>query len=124
MVSSFLHLSSQSRQSRYSTLLPVTGHIRRDGLGTYENLEGCGLRSLQLNGEVLYRNPYLKEDVRLSDDEIAMARILDGMAAYVNGGEEIYPLREALQDTYLHLMLDESIRTGRIVDTVSQSWAL
>ena len=102
--------------------LPVTGRLLRDRIGEYENLEGCGLRSLQLNGQVLYRNPYLQEDVRLNDDEIAMAQILDGMAAYVGGGEEIYPLREALQDTYLHLMLDESIRLGQPIETTTQSW--
>ena len=76
-----------------------------------------------MNGEILYRNPYVQEDVRLNDDEIAMARILDGMAAYAAGGEEIYPLREALQDTYLHLMLDESIRRGEAVETQTQNWA-
>ena len=92
-------------------------------LGEYENLEGCALRSLQLHGNRIYENPYLQEDVRLNDDEIAMACILDGMAAYVNGGKEIYPLEEALQDTYLHLMLDESIRRGEIVRTETQSWA-
>ena len=103
--------------------LPVTGTITRDALGEYENLEGCALRSLQLNGEVIYRNPYPGEDVRLNDDEIAMASILDGMTEYVNGGEEIYPLREALQDTYLHLMLDESAKTGKPVNTCAQNWA-
>lgn len=102
--------------------LPVTGRICRDTLGEYENLEGCGLRSLRLNGEVLYENPYICEDVRLSDDEIAMASILDGMAAYAEGGNEIYPLREALQDTYLHLMLDEAAGSGKEVVTESQSW--
>ena len=103
--------------------LPVTGQILRDALGEYENLEGCGLRSLLLNGKVLYTNPYITEDVRLSDDEIAMARILDGMAGYADGKDEIYPLREALQDTYLHRMLDESARSGRPVETTRQSWA-
>ena len=103
--------------------LPVTGHFVRDSLGEYENLEGCGLRSLQLHGRRIYTSPYLHEDVRLNDDEIAMARILDGMGEYVRGGQEIYPLREALQDTYLHLMLDESIRTGKKIETVKQSWA-
>ena len=103
--------------------LPVTGTIRRDVLGAYENLEGCGLRGLTLNGHNLYQNPYIHKDVRLNDDEIAMAGILDGMAGYVHGGSQIYPLEEALQDTYLHLMLDESIRTGEKIRTQSQSWA-
>lgn len=103
--------------------LPVLGKIVRDELGQYENLEGCGLRGLTLHDRQLYENPYWKEDVRLNDDEIAMAGILDGMARYAAGGEEIYPLEEALQDTYLHLTLDESIRQGRPFTTTTQSWA-
>lgn len=49
--------------------------------------------------------------------------ILDSMARYAAGGEEVYPLKEALQDTYLHLMLDESIRQGCPLTTTTQSWA-
>ena len=102
--------------------LPVTGTIRRDALGEWENLEGCGLRSLTLNGAPIYQNPYIHRDVRLNDDEIAMACMMEGMAAYVRGGEEIYPLKEALQDTYLHLMLDEAVKAGRKIRTETQSW--
>ncbi|MCI8280635.1 MAG: Gfo/Idh/MocA family oxidoreductase [Lachnospiraceae bacterium] len=103
--------------------LPVLGRIARDELGQYENLEGCGLRGLTLHGRPVYQNPYWEEDVRLNDDEIAMAGMLDGMARYAAGGEEIYPLKEALQDTYLHLTLDESIRQGRPMTTTTQNWA-
>lgn len=103
--------------------LPVRGKILRDELGRYENLEGYGLRGLVCNGEILYDNPYIREDVRLSDDEIAMAGLLDGMGRYVHGGEEIYPLEEALQDTYLYLTMDESIRQGMALKTTTQTWA-
>ena len=103
--------------------LPCPGKIQRDELGQYENLEGCALRSLILNGEVIYENPYWREDVRLNDDEIAMAAILDGMKTYIDGGKEIYPLEEALQDTYMHLTLDESIRQGKPLTTRTQDWA-
>ena len=102
--------------------LPSFGCIQRDELGRYENLEGCALRGLLLNGKTIYENPYWKEDVRLNDDEIAMTVILDGMKRYVDGGEEIYPLEEALQDTYLHLTLDESIRQKKAIKTETQSW--
>lgn len=104
--------------------LPCPGKIQRDEIGQYENLEGCALRSLVLNGKVIYENPYWKEDVRLNDDEIAMAVVLDGMKAYIDGGREIYPVEEAMQDTYLHLTLDESIRQGRPLETKTQSWAM
>ncbi|MEI3339732.1 MAG: hypothetical protein V8R80_07110 [Eubacterium sp.] len=97
--------------------VPVTGTLVRDDLGQYSNLEGYGLRGLGWNGKVLYHNPYWEEGARLSDDEIAMAGLLDGMCRYVHGGEEIYPLEEALQDTYLYLMMDEAIRSGREIET-------
>lgn len=103
--------------------VPVTGTLVRDDLGQYSNLEGYGLRGLGWNGKVLYHNPYWEEGARLSDDEIAMAGLLDGMCRYVHGGEEIYPLEEALQDTYLYLMMDEAIRSGREIETFSQVWS-
>lgn len=103
--------------------LPSLGVLQRDELGRYENLEGCALRGLYLNGRTVYESPYWKEDVRLNDDEIAMAVVMDGMKRYVDGGEEIYPVEEAMQDTYLHLMLDESIRQGKPLKTETQIWA-
>lgn len=101
---------------------PHPGKIIRDEIGQYENLEGCALRGLLHNGVPVYRNPYCGEGIRLSDDEIAMAEILDGMKRYIDGGVEIYPLEEAMQDTYLHLVLDESIRQKKAITTETQSW--
>ena len=63
-----------------------------------------------------------QEDARLSDDEIGMASLLAGMEKMIAGGEEIYPLAEALQDTYLYLMMDEAIRTGKPVRTEQMPW--
>ena len=40
----------------------------------------------------------------------------------IRTGEEIYPLKEALQDTYLYLMMDEAIRTGQSVHTEQMPW--
>ena len=103
--------------------LPVQGKIKRDELGQYSNLEGCGLRGLSLNGTSMYKNPYVGQDIRLNDDEIAMAGILEGMNNYVKTGNEIYSLEDALQDTYLYLMMDQSIREKRVVETETQIWA-
>ena len=101
---------------------PHPGKIIRDELGQYENLEGYALRGILHNGMPVYRNPYCDEGVRLSDDEIAMACILDGMKRYIDTGEEIYPLEEALQDTYLHLIMDESVRQKKAITTEAQTW--
>lgn len=102
--------------------LPSMGRIGRDDPGQFENLEGCTLRSLYFNGKTVYENPYWKEGVRLSDDEIAMAGILDGMKRYADGGEEIYSLQDALQDTYLYLSMDEAIKKEEPVSTRKMCW--
>ena len=51
-----------------------------------------------------------------------MGTLLLGMERLIETGEEIYPLREAMQDTYLFLMMDEAIRTGKAVRTSPQVW--
>lgn len=101
---------------------PITGEIQRADLGLYSNLEGYCMRGLMLNGKWIYRNPYEELGARLSDDEIAMAVILDGMAEYVVTGKEIYSLEDALQDTYLYLCMDEAIQKGKTVHTEKQRW--
>ena len=101
---------------------PVQGTIVRDELGQYSNLEGYGMRSLRLNGEILYYNPYVDRDLRLTDEEIAIAQMMEGMKAYVETGKEVYPLEEALQDTYLFLMMDEAAKEGKEIQTEDQCW--
>ena len=101
---------------------PVQGSIQRDELGQYSNLEGYGMRSLRLNGEILYRNPYADRDLRLTDEEIAVAQMMEGMKTYVETGKEVYPLEEALQDTYLFLMMDEAAKEGKEIQTQDQCW--
>ncbi len=102
---------------------PITGEIQRVDLGLYSNLEGYCMRGFLLNGEWIYRNPYEMLGGRLSDDEIAMASMLDGMTEYIRTGKEIYSLEDALQDTYLYLCMDEAIQKGGTVYTEKQSWA-
>ena len=42
------------------------------------------------------------------EDEFAIATMLTDMAAYLRGGPSPYPLREALDDAYFWLLLDEA----------------
>lgn len=100
---------------------PVMDTLRRVELGANSNLEGCCLRGLLLGGRYLYRNPY--EPARLSDDEIAIAGCMEKMYESLNGGKNFYPLEQALQDSYLSLMMNQAAETGLSVTTERQPWA-
>lgn len=70
----------------------------------------------------MYRNPYADRDLRLTDEEIAVAQMMEGMKTYVETGKEVYPLEEALQDTYLFLMMDEAAKEGKEIQIQDQCW--
>ncbi len=103
--------------------MPVSARMERQDTGKDSNLEGYFHRGITWNGEFVYENPFAQfREARLTDDEIAMGTILLGMERMIAGGEEIYPLKEALEDTYLYLMMDEAIRTGTTVRTSPRIW--
>ena len=103
--------------------MPMTGRLERQDLGQDSNLEGYFHRGISFNGEMVYTSPFAKHtEARLTDDEIGMGSLLLGMNRLIRNGEEIYPLKEALQDTYLYLMMDEAIRTGQSVQTQKMPW--
>ncbi len=99
---------------------PVPSKIVRNDLGHFSNLDGYSNRGLMVDGDFIYQNPY--ESARLNDDEIAIASIMEGMGKYSKGGGQIYPLEEALQDTYLYLIMDEAVKLGEAINTSSQIW--
>ena len=52
-----------------------------------------------------------------------MADLLARMADYVAGGEEVYPLRDALQDMYLCLEMEKAMAAEYVpVTTETQPW--
>ena len=101
---------------------PVCESLRRADTGIYSNLEGYFHRGILLGDRFLYRNPFEEFLPRLNDDELSMACLLAGMKNYLDTGVPVYPLEEALQDTYLSLLMDEAIQTGRPVTSQKQSW--
>ncbi len=103
---------------------PVMGQLIREDLGRDSNLEGFSLRRITMNGKELYRSPFADQPfARLSDDEIAMLNLLTRMKEYLEGKGEAYALEEALQDTYLTFLMNESIRTGKEVRAERMPWA-
>ncbi|MBC8532429.1 Gfo/Idh/MocA family protein [Yeguia hominis] len=100
--------------------------IQRVELGQYSNLEGDSLRGLMLDGRYIYRNPFAERTVadfrRLSDEELALAKVLLDMKTYVETGKEFYGLAEACQDTYLSHCLTKALETGKPVQTERKPW--
>ena len=85
------------------------------------DLEGYDSESIVLDGEELWRNPFL--GLRLSDEEIAILTLLVATAAWSRQeGPPPYPLAEACHDHALALAVDESIGTGRPVELAAGPW--
>ena len=80
-----------------------------------------GVENIAFAGKSVYRNPFAENT--LPEDETAIARLLIGMKNYVDGGEEIYPLADALQDAYLTTLLKAAMETGETQCSKSQIWA-
>jgi len=82
---------------------PVEQSLRRWDTGLEGNLETPGHRGYLLGEEWVYRNPFPGD--RLSDDEIAVATVLDRMAMFVADGTPFYPLEDAVHDARLALRI-------------------
>ncbi|MET8153675.1 Gfo/Idh/MocA family protein [Actinoplanes sp. NPDC049668] len=86
------------------------------------DLDGFDTDTITYGGDVLYRNPYPGR--RWSDEEIAIATLLDATAAWVRGEAEApYPLADGAQDHLLALAVEEAADTDRTVTTGTEPWA-
>lgn len=85
------------------------------------DLDGFETDTITLGDRVLFRNPY--QGRRWNDEEIAIATLLDAMAAWVRGeGPPPYPLAEGAQDHLIALAVEESAETDTSVTTGVQAW--
>ena len=90
--------------------------------GVGVNYEGLDLAHISYDGEIVFRNAY--EGARLSDDDIAVAALLDQMSAWArDDGPPPYPLALACQDHLIGLAIEESASRGRPVTTGREEWA-
>ncbi len=101
---------------------PVESALVRRQTGLDLNLEGLDLKHISFDGEVIYRNPFA--GTGLSDDDIAVADILDRAGAWSrDAGPPPYPLAEACQDHLIGLAIGESLRTGAPLRTGTEAWS-
>lgn len=100
----------------------VQSAITRRQHGIEQDLEGFDLDHLSFEGRVLWRNEH--DGARLSDDELAVAALLEATGAWVRGEAPApYPLAQGCQDHLLALALQEAADTGAPVRTTRQPWA-
>lgn len=100
--------------------IPVSQSLNRIDMGVYNNQEWAH-KAIFLGERKLYENPF--PCARLNDDELAVATCLTGMKRYLDTGEEVYSLRDALQDTYLSLLMDEAMAAaGTPVRSRAMPW--
>ncbi|MEH7116249.1 Gfo/Idh/MocA family oxidoreductase [Neobacillus vireti] len=102
--------------------IPVTQELNRIDLGKYNNQQWSHL-GIMLGEQFLYKSPFT--NARLNDDEIAVATCMLLMGEYLATGKEFYSLKEALQDTYISLMMEEALRhPNQEIRSSTQKWAL
>ncbi|MBS5284135.1 MAG: Gfo/Idh/MocA family oxidoreductase [Clostridiales bacterium] len=85
----------------------------------WEKRTDNGISEIRLENTKLYENPFTNPV--LPQDETAIATLLFGMRKYIETGEEVYPLAEALQDAYFSILLKRAA-TGEIVQSETQLW--
>lgn len=108
------------RLSEPRTLVRSTLVRRQTGYDL--DLDGFDTDTITYGGEVLYRNPYPGR--RWSDEEIAIATLLDATAAWVrDAGPAPYPLADGAQDHLISLAIEEAADTDRPVTTAAEAWA-
>ena len=103
-----------------------TFSLERQSAGEEGNLEGYCLKGYIGNGRWYYSNPYVPENSsgagRLTDDELAIARVLSNMGDYVDSGKDFYSVREAAQDRYLDIKMSEALESGETVEAPEIDW--
>lgn len=102
---------------------PVTSRIERSMTGMGMNYEGLDLTHLSLDGRVVFRNAF--EGARLSDDDIAVAVLLDRMGSWTRDeAPSPYPLAEACHDHAIGLAIGNAAATGTAITVGEQPWGL
>ena len=98
---------------------PITEQMHREDDGI-NNIDGWSHMYISFNGKRIYENPF--PGLRINDDEISVTDLLVGMKNYIETGEDIYSLRDGLQDAYLDLMRQEAVNSGKMIRTTNQNW--
>lgn len=95
---------------------PLSAPFVRRETGSGDDLYNPSLSGITLGEEWVYRNPFA--GARLSDDEIAIATMMDA----VGTGVEIYPLARAMHDHGVAITIDRSAKSGEVEEVSEEPW--
>jgi predicted dehydrogenase len=90
--------------------VPVHQTLRRWDTGLEGNLETPGHRGYLLGDEWVYQNPFPTS--RLTDDEIAIATVLEKMARHLADGSPLYSVDSAVHDTRIARAIINAVEEG------------
>ncbi len=93
----------------------------KETIRTRRDTRSDEILSIDFRGQTLYAPPF---GIRgLTEDETAIARLLSGMKEYLDTGEEIYPMKEALEDAFIGTLMNQLGPDGwHSVSTASRPW--
>lgn len=77
------------------------------------------VRSIDFDGECVYRNPF-RADVAMAEDDIAVCHVLERMKAEIDGGAQHYPY--CFRDSYLSIVLTDAAARDAVVTADAQAW--
>ena len=96
--------------------------IVRRQIGYDLDLDGYDTDHISFEGRILWRNPFAGS--RFSDEEIAIATLLLGVADWSRGNAPgPYPLADACQDQLIALAIESSLESGATITTAVEAWA-
>jgi len=113
-----IHDDSISYMKDFKT--PIKIDLKRHEAGIMGNLDGFYLKGIQAGENWLYINEF--EGAKLTDEEIAMARVMVGMKNYIETGVDIYSLANGCHDHYLNLLAQESISQQKMNHSEEMPW--
>lgn len=99
---------------------PVTLALTREQTGIDGDLQGATLRAVRLGAETVWRSDVAP--ARLADDEIAVAGVLRGMAAFVSGGAPLYGIVDAAEDLHLTELIGRAVAAGSAIAGTERPW--
>lgn len=77
--------------------------------------------NLACEKKISYEKPY--EMQGLNEDETAIANLMLGMKDYAQGGKEVYPIKEALEDAYLSVLMTQAGKDEyKTIETKERPW--
>ncbi|MBC7590706.1 MAG: hypothetical protein H7226_06640, partial [Salinibacterium sp.] len=94
----------------------------REETGRDGDLEGSFLRRISLRDTVHWSNGFAP--ARFSDDELAVAEVMERMAEFARRGAGFYSLADASHDHYLGMLMTEAVATGRTLTSAATAWSL